>query len=70
VLSLSEGTQKVGEHAREAAKAQFDLLRIRRTRAWLFETLYSVQPAAPQNLAKLNDELAKPYIFKLYLCMI
>jgi hypothetical protein len=59
VLSLSDGTQKVGEHAREAAEAQLDLLRIRRTRAWLFETLYFGQPVASDSLAKLNHELAK-----------
>src|SRR5216684_1637846 len=59
VLSHSGGTQKVCGHARDAAEAQFDLLRIRRTRAWLFETLYFGQPAASDGLAKLNDELAK-----------
>jgi hypothetical protein len=58
-LSLSNGTQKVGELARQAAEAQFDLLRIRRTRAWLFETLYFGKPAASDSLAKINDELAK-----------
>jgi hypothetical protein len=59
VLSLTNGTQKVGEYARQAAEAQFDLLRIRRTRAWLFETLYFGKPATSDSLAKLNDELAK-----------
>jgi hypothetical protein len=59
VLSPSGGTQKVDGDAYEAAAAQFDLLRIRRTRAWLFETLYFAQPAAPDSLEKLNDRLAK-----------
>jgi hypothetical protein len=59
VLSPSDGTQKVNENACEAAAAQFDLLRIRRTRAWLFETLYFAQPAVPDSLKKLNDKLAK-----------
>jgi len=59
VLSLTNGMQKVGEIARQAAEAQFDLLRIRRTRAWLFETLYFGKPATSDSLAKLNDELAK-----------
>jgi hypothetical protein len=58
-LSFSAGSQKISENARVAAEAQFDLLRIRRTRAWLFDKLYFVQPAAPDNLAKLNEELAK-----------
>jgi hypothetical protein len=58
-LSPSDGTQKVNENAWEAAAAQFDLLRIRRTRAWLFETLYFAQPAVPDSLKKLNDKLAK-----------
>lgn len=59
VLSASDGTQKVCGHVREAAEAQFDLLRIRKTRARLFETLYFGQPTASDSLAKLNQELAK-----------
>jgi hypothetical protein len=58
-LSSSAVTQKVSESARAAAEAQFDLLRIRNTRAWLFETLYFVKPTVPDNLAKLNAEFAK-----------
>jgi hypothetical protein len=53
------GTQKISEPAREAAEAQLDLLRIRRIRAWLFETLYFLQSAVPDTVAKLNNELAK-----------
>jgi hypothetical protein len=34
-------------------------LRIRKIRAWLFETLYFVQSAVPGTVAKLNNELAK-----------
>jgi hypothetical protein len=56
---LSGGTQKISEPAREAAEAQLDLLRIRKIRAWLFETLYFVQSAVPDTVAKLNNELAK-----------
>ena len=58
VLSPPGGAQKIGGHARQAAEAQFDLLRIRRTRAWLFDT-YFVESAGPDNLAKLKDELTK-----------
>lgn len=60
VLSRPGGMQKVSELAREAAAAELDLLRIRKIRAWLFETLYFVANAAtPDRLAELNDKLAK-----------
>jgi glutathione synthase/RimK-type ligase-like ATP-grasp enzyme len=59
VLSLASGTQKVSEHAREAAEAEFDLTRIRKIRARLFETLYFASTAAPDGLTELNDKLAK-----------
>jgi hypothetical protein len=58
-LSLSSGTQKVSEHAREAAEAELDLSRIRKVRAWLFETLYFADTAAPDSMTDLNDKLAK-----------
>jgi hypothetical protein len=58
-LSPPGGTQTVCGHVREAAEAQFDLLRIRRTRAWLFDTLYFGQPAVSDSLTKLDSELAK-----------
>jgi hypothetical protein len=38
-LSLATDTQKVSEHAREAAEAELDLLRIRKFRAALFAQL-------------------------------
>jgi len=57
-LSLSGGRQKVDENAREAARAEFDLLRIRKIRTWLFETLYYDATTA-EDMAELNDKLAK-----------
>jgi predicted DNA-binding ribbon-helix-helix protein len=54
-LSLSRGMQNVDERAREAAGAELDLLRIRKIRAFLFETL----SATLSNLAEVNDKLAK-----------
>lgn len=58
-LSLPSGTQKVSEFAREAAEATLDLARIRKVRAFLFETLYSADIAAPDGITDLNDKLAK-----------
>jgi hypothetical protein len=57
-LSLESGPRKASQSARMAAEAELDLLRIRKIRAWLFQTLYFGQPA-PYGLTKLNDELAK-----------
>jgi hypothetical protein len=57
--ALSSGTQNVRERARETAEAQLELLRIRRFRAWLFETLYRAEAALPDGLAELNESLAK-----------
>jgi hypothetical protein len=57
-LSLSGGRQTVDENAREAARAEFDLLRIRKVRTWLFETLY-YDVAITDSMAELNDKLAK-----------
>jgi hypothetical protein len=59
-LSLSRGMQGVDERAREAAGAELDLLRIRKIRAWLFETLhFCAKDISPSRLAELNDKLAK-----------
>jgi glutathione synthase/RimK-type ligase-like ATP-grasp enzyme len=58
-LSLASGTQKVSEFAREAAEATLDLARIRKVRAFLFETLYFADAAAPDSITDLNDKLAK-----------
>ncbi len=56
-LSLS---QDAGEYARDVASAEFDLLRIRKIRASLFEALSLVaNDAALANLAELNDKLTK-----------
>ncbi len=53
-------SQNVDEHAREAARAEFDLLRIRKIRTSLFEKLSLVASDAPSgSLAELNDKLAK-----------
>ena len=59
-LSLSRGMQIVDERAREAAGAELDLLRIRKVRAWVFETYYFVaNDATSGSLAELNEKLAK-----------
>lgn len=59
-LSLSRGVQHVDERAREAAEAELDLLRIRKVRAWVLETLYFAgNGATSSNLAEVNDKLAK-----------
>jgi hypothetical protein len=59
-LSLSLGVQHVDERAREAARAELDLLRIRDIRAWLFRTLYfGANDVRSGNLAELTDKLAK-----------
>jgi hypothetical protein len=56
-LSLS---QNVDEHARDAARAELDLMRIRKIRTSLFEKLSLVaNDATSGNLAELNDKLAK-----------
>ena len=59
VLSLSRGTQQVSEHAREAAEATLDLVRIRKVRAFLIETLYFAATAASDSITDLNGKLAK-----------
>ena|ERR1700716_2736043 len=59
-LSFASGMQHVSAGARVAAGAELDLLRIRKIRASLFETLYFVaSAAAPDRLTELNDKLAK-----------
>jgi hypothetical protein len=59
-LSLSRGIQNVDERARGAAEAELDLLRIRKIRAWVLETLYFAgNGATSSNLAEVNDKLAK-----------
>lgn len=60
VLSLACGMQKVDERAREAAGAELDLLRIRKIRVCLLETLSLVaKDGTSSNLAEVNDKLAK-----------
>jgi len=60
VLSLSCGMQNVDERARDVAGAELDLLRIRKIRTSLFETLSLVaNDATSGSLAELNDNLAK-----------
>jgi hypothetical protein len=53
-LSLS---QNVDEHARDAARAELDLMRIRKIRTSLFEKL--ANDANSGSLAELNDKLGK-----------
>jgi hypothetical protein len=59
VLSSASGLQGVSGVAREAAEAQLDLSRIRKIRAFLYETIYFADGAGPDRLAELNDKLAK-----------
>jgi predicted DNA-binding ribbon-helix-helix protein len=59
-LSLSCGMQNVDERALEAAGAELDLLRIRKIRACLLETLsLAANDATSSNLAEVSDKLAK-----------
>jgi hypothetical protein len=55
----SSGVQNVSGCARETAEAELDLLRIRKIRACLFETLYFADTPLPDGLINLNDKLAK-----------
>jgi hypothetical protein len=59
ILSLPNSPKIVGDLAREAAGAELDLLRIRKIRAWLFQSLYFASPTASDRLAELDDKLAK-----------
>ena len=58
-LSLAGGARQVSEHAREAAEAELDWARIRKVRAFLFETLYFADTPAPDGITDLNSKLAK-----------
>ena len=58
-LASASGMQGVIGIARDAAEAQLDLSRIRKIRAWLYETIYFVNGATPDCLAELNDKLTK-----------
>ncbi len=59
LLSLSIGSQSVTESARDAAVAELELLRIRKLRASLFETIYFADQPNPDRLAELNGKLGK-----------
>jgi hypothetical protein len=59
MMSLALGRQNVSDNARDAAEAVLDLFRIRKVRAFLFETIYFSDTAAPDCLVELNDKLAK-----------
>jgi hypothetical protein len=60
MLSLSSGMQNVDERAREAAGAELDLLRIRKIRSWVFETLYfGANEPTSRNLAEVTKKLAQ-----------
>lgn len=58
LLSPSSSQDALGA-ARQAAEAEFELLRIRTVRAWLFQTLYFAKANAPDGLAELNGKLGK-----------
>ena len=55
--TLSDGTQGDNGSAREAAKAELDLLRIQKVRTGLFDKLYRAD--TPDGLTDLNDKLSK-----------
>ena len=57
--TLSHGAQLAPAHARETAEAEIDLMRIRKVRAWLFETCYFTDNAPSEGVVKLNKNLAK-----------
>jgi hypothetical protein len=59
-LALSCGLENVDERGREAAAAEIDLLRIRKLRTWLLETL-SLEAKQPGSspLAEVNNKLAR-----------
>ena len=60
MLSPSGGMQDVDERARRAARAEFELVRIRKVRAWLLERFSAAaNDATLGSLAELNDKLAK-----------
>jgi hypothetical protein len=59
MMSRDCGMQNVSDSARDAAEAVLDLFRIRKVRAFLYETLYFADTAAPDRLIELNHKLAK-----------
>lgn len=59
LMSRARGRQNVCDNARDAAEAVLDLDRIRKVRAFQFETIYFSNTAAPDCLLELNDKLAK-----------
>jgi hypothetical protein len=60
VLSPSGGMQNVDERARRAARAEFELVRIRKVRAWLLERFSAAANYATLGgLAELNEKLSK-----------
>ena len=58
-LSAGIGGQTVGEFAREAAEADIDLQRIRKTRALRFGAVVGNLEAQPQTYAQLAEDLVK-----------
>jgi hypothetical protein len=58
-LSRSHGIRKANEGCHIAAEAQIDLLRIRKVRAWLFNSFHLADAPLPDRLAELNQKLAK-----------
>lgn len=56
---LSGGSAIIRELAREIAEAELDVLRIRKLRAGLFDTLYFADTALPDGLLALSKNLIK-----------
>ena len=59
ILSHARGRQNVSDNARDAAEAVLDLSRIRKVRAFLFETIYFPDAASQDCLLELNEKLAQ-----------
>ena len=59
ILSHARGRQNVSDNARDAAEAVLDLFRIRKVRAYLFETIYVPETASQDRLLELNHKLAQ-----------
>jgi len=59
ILSHARGRQNVSDNARDAAEAVLDLSRIRKIRAYLFETIYFPDTASQDCLLELNEKLSQ-----------
>jgi len=58
-VSVFKPTNELSEVFGETAEAEIDLLRIRKIRAWLYDTHYFTDAALPNRLTELNESFAK-----------